>query len=114
MNMRVTRPWEQEKAENPHGADVRRLYESPNALVSHLTLKPGEKLLRHITPVDVFFYVLQGTGTVEVGEEKMQVERDTLIDSPKDVPHCWYNTGQEDLRVLIAKVPRPVSGTRLL
>ena len=28
---------------------------------------------RHITPVDVFFYVLEGTGVVEIGKEKQTV-----------------------------------------
>lgn len=112
--MNISRYVDETPAENPHGVDVRRLYESPHALVSHLALKPGERLLRHITPVDVFFYVLEGTGTVEVGEEKLEVGRDTLVDSPRDIPHCWYNDGGEVLRVLIVKVPRPASGTRIL
>ncbi|MBN2587113.1 MAG: cupin domain-containing protein [Candidatus Fermentibacteraceae bacterium] len=112
--MKTRRPSEQPIAENPHGVDVRRLYDSDHAVVSHLTLKPGEKLHRHITPVDVFFYVLEGSGTVEVGDEKVEVGRDTLVESPRDIPHCWYNTGGGPLRVLIVKVPKPSSSTRLL
>ncbi len=112
--MKITRPSEQPSAENPHGVDVRRLYETPHALVSHLTLRPGEKLHRHVTPVDVFFYVLEGTGTVEVGDERLEVGRDTLVDSPRDIPHCWYNNGEQTLRVLIVKVPKPEAKTRLL
>lgn len=101
-------------ADNPHGVDARRLYDSEHALASHLTLKPGEQLHRHITPVDVFFYVLEGEGTVEVGEEKMEVSADTVIDSPKDIPHCWYNYSEEILRILVVKVPRPKAKTKLL
>ena len=112
--MNISRFHDKNPADNPHGVDVRRLYESPHALVSHLTLRPGERLLRHVTPVDVFFYVLEGTGTVEVGEEKLEVSRDTLVDSPRDIPHCWYNDGDGVLRVLIVKVPRPASGTKIL
>ncbi len=101
-------------AKNPHGVDVRRVYESEHALSSIITMKPGEKLIRHITPVDVFFYVLEGTGIVEVGDEKNTVTADTVIDSPKDIPHCWYNESDELLRVLVVKVPKPTSSSQLL
>ncbi len=105
---------EQIPADNPHGVDVRRVYDSEYALSSVITMKPGEKLIRHITPVDVFFYVLEGSGTVEVGEEKKTVSTDTVIESPAGIPHCWYNESTKDLRVLVVKVPRPTSKTQLL
>ena len=99
---------------NPHGVDARNLYDTEHAQVMHLTLKPGEQLKRHITPVDVFFYVLAGRGIVEIGEEKKEVGPDTLIDSPARIRHCWYNQGTEVLRVLAAKVPRPTEMTKVL
>ena len=99
---------------NPHGVDTRKLYDTEYAQVMHLTLKPGEQLKRHITPVDVFFYVLEGIGIVEIGEEKNEVGPDTLIDSPAKVPHCWYNRRSETLRILVTKVPRPAESTKVL
>ena len=80
----------------------------------HITLEPGESLKKHITPVDVFFYVLEGTGVVEIGDEKKAVSKDALIESPKDIPHCWYNESGATFRVLVVKTPRPVASTRLL
>ena len=112
--MKTTDYHDQPRAENPHGVDVRRLYESEHALASHLTLQPGEKLRRHITPVDVFFYVLEGEGVIEIGDEKREVCADTVIDSPRDIPHCWYNESGAPLRILVVKVPRPGTKTRLL
>lgn len=103
-----------EPGKNPHGVDGRQLYDAENALVVHLTLKPGEALRRHITPTEVFFYVLEGRGIVEVGDEKQEVGPDTLIESPSGIPHCWYNEGDEDLRVLVVKAPRPTASTQLL
>ena len=99
---------------NPHGVQVKKLYDTEHAQAMHITLEPGEKLRRHVTPVDVFFYVLEGTGVVEIGDERKSVERDTLIDSPARIPHCWYNEGEEALRVLVVKVPRPTESTRVL
>jgi len=101
-------------ADTPHKVDVRKLYDTENALAVHITLEPGEKLIRHITPVDVFFYVLEGKGVVEIGEEEKKVSKDTLIDSPARIPHCWYNRGDETLRFLVVKVPRPTAETELL
>jgi mannose-6-phosphate isomerase-like protein (cupin superfamily) len=93
-----------ETAPNPHGVEVRKLYGSEKIQVNHITLKPGEQLKKHTTPVDVLFYVLQGTGVVEIGDEKKEVGKDTLIDSPAKIPHCWYNQGTETLKVLLLRL----------
>ena len=91
-------------AQNPHGVDVRKLFESDRIQVAHVTLKPGEQLKRHTTPVDVLFYVLEGTGVVEIGEEKKEAGPDALIDSPAKIPHCWYNQSKGTLRFFILKL----------
>lgn len=91
-------------AQNPHGVDVRRIFEGDKVQVAHITLKPGEQLKKHTTPTDVLFYVLEGTGIVEIGDEKKEVDKDTLIDSPAKIPHCWYNEGTDTLRVLLIRL----------
>jgi mannose-6-phosphate isomerase-like protein (cupin superfamily) len=103
-----------QSGQNPHGVESKSLYNTEHATVTHLTLKPGEQLKRHITPTDVFFFVLEGRGFVEVGEETREVRPDTLIESPKGIPHCWYNRGTDPLRFLVVKVPRQVEPTTLL
>ena len=114
MPMKTIDVKEAQPLTNPHGVDTRKLYDTEHAQVMHLTLRPGEQLKRHITPVDVLFYVLEGKGIVEIGEEKNEVEPDTLIDSPAKIPHCWYNRSSETLRILVTKVPRPTESTRVL
>lgn len=99
---------------NPHHVDARRIYDSPHAMAVVITLQPGEALKKHITPVDVFFYVLEGTGVVEVGDEKMTVGKDMLVDSPAKIPHRWTNESNGVFRVLVVKVPKPTTETRLL
>lgn len=44
--------------ETPHKVDVRKLYDHDSAQAMHITLQVGEALKPHITPVDVFFYIL--------------------------------------------------------
>jgi quercetin dioxygenase-like cupin family protein len=100
-----------EVMENAHNVDARNLYSTENAMISVITLKPGQSLKRHITPVDVAFYVMSGKGTVEIGDEKQEVSADTLVESPKDLMHCWYNYGDEPLRFMVIKAPRPTKKT---
>ena len=99
---------------NPHHVDARKLCEIPHAVVVMITLQPGESLKRHRTPVDVIFYVLEGTGTVEIGEERQVVGKDTLVESPARIPHRWINESGSVFRVLVIKVPKPAEETKLL
>ena len=97
--------------ENAHNVDARNLYNTTDAMITVITLTPGQSLKRHITPVDVVFYVLSGTGIIEIGDEKQEVTADTLVESPKDIMHCWYNESLEPLRFMVIKAPRPTNKT---
>jgi len=98
---------------NPHGVEARKLYDSQHAQVMHITLGPGQSLKKHTTPVDVFFYVLEGTGVVEIGDESREAGPNTLIESPAGGSHCWHNRGDAVLRVLVVKTPRPAENARM-
>ena len=99
---------------NPHHVDARKIYDSPHAIAVVITLQPGEALKKHMTPVDVFFYVLEGTGIVEIGDEKKAIGKDTLVESPARIPHRWINESTAVFRVLVVKVPKPTEETKLL
>jgi len=99
---------------NPHGVDARMISDTESAQVVHITLHPGESLKKHITPVDVIFYVLEGRGRVEIGDEQQEAEADTLIESPARIPHRWQNDSDKTLRILVVKTPRPKEATRIL
>lgn len=100
--------------ETPHKLDVRKLYDYENAQAVHITLKSGEALKPHITPVDVFFYILEGIVDVRVGDETVSVEKDNLVESPKGIIHCLSNNSQPNARILVIKAPRPTTSTKLL
>jgi len=93
--------------ENAHHVDARNLYAKDSAMISVITLEPGQSLIRHITPVDVAFYVLEGKGIVEIGKEEAEVTKDTLIESPKGIVHCWYNKSEGILKFMVIKAPKP-------
>lgn len=100
--------------DNPHKVEVRQMYNDASAQIMHITLKPGETLKPHKTPVDVVFYVLEGTPTVLVGEESQIFEQDTLIESPANIVHCLSNESKAQARILVTKAPRPENKTKIL
>jgi quercetin dioxygenase-like cupin family protein len=112
--MKIVQVKEVSSKPNPHGVDARSISDTESAQVVHITLQPGESLKKHITPVDVVFYVLEGVGVVEIGEEKAEVRADTLIESPARIPHRWSNQSKGITRILVVKTPRPREATRLL
>lgn len=112
--MKVTDVAKTASAPNPHHVDARKIYDSDHAIAVVITLEPGEALKKHITPVDVFFYVLEGTGIVEIGNEKQEVSKDMLVESPARIPHTWRNESKARFRVLVVKVPKPREETKLL
>jgi quercetin dioxygenase-like cupin family protein len=114
IEMKITKIESIRSSETPHQVDARKIYDTKDAQVVHITFKPGESLKRHITPVDVFFYVLEGTGIVEIGDEQEEVTKDMLIESPANIVHCWYNRSDTILRVLVVKTPRPTTKTTIL
>jgi mannose-6-phosphate isomerase-like protein (cupin superfamily) len=79
-----------------------------------VTLERGEALKLHVTPVDVFFYILAGHGVVEIGGAREDVSPDMLIDSPALIPHRLLNENDGVFRFLVVKTPRPTTTTRIL
>lgn len=112
--MKITNALMAQDKPNPHGVSAKPIYDSPHAMAVHITLLPGQSLKKHATPVDVFFYVLEGTGIVEIGEEKETVSRDMIIESPARIPHRLANEGDLPFRVLVVKTPKPTESTKVL
>jgi len=104
----------QEKKLNIHGIDARPLYDKEDAQVTHIHLLPGQNLKPHITPVDVFFFVIEGTPTIMVGDEKIVVNENDLVESPKNIVHCIYNDSINPVRMLVVKTPRPKNPSKVL
>ncbi len=93
--------------ETPHQVDVREMYNQPDAQAMHITLQSGESLKPHKTPVDVFFYVLEGNPTIHIGDEAIAFPKDTVIESPKDIVHYLSNEAESVARILVVKTPNP-------
>ena len=103
-----------EQKDTPHKVDVKQMYSKADAQVMHITLHPGEALKPHKTPVDVFFYVLEGNPTIHVADESISYSKDTAIESPKDIVHYISNESKEVARILVVKTPNPQGEKKVL
>lgn len=100
--------------ETPHKVEIRKLYDYDNAQAMHITLNAGETLKPHITPVDVFFYILEGDVDVRIGDETITIGKNNLIESPKNIVHCLSNNSNNIAKILVVKSPKPTTQTQLL
>lgn len=112
--MKVIKLNDVQVADTPHKVAVKKLFDFEHATIVHIELKPSETLKLHKTPVDVNFYILEGEGTVEIGDESLKVGKDQLIFSPKNIPHRLYNESDNIFRFLVIKTPTPTSETKIL
>jgi len=110
--MNVVKVYDIPEAANPHKVSMRPLHDTPHVQVNIIDLKPGEALKLHTTPVDAFFYILEGRGVVEIAGEQQEVSADMLIESPARNPHRLWNTGEGVFRFLVVKTPRQTGPTK--
>ena len=99
---------------NPHGIKASKLYDSEFAEIIHIQFNPGDSLVKHITPVDVVFYVLEGEATITIGDEIETVSADNLVKSPKRVSHNISNQSDALVRVMVIKLPKPTEATIII
>lgn len=112
--MQITSYASSEKIKNPHGINACKLYDTEFAEIIHISLSPGEALVKHITPVDAAFYILEGEASIEIGDEQEIATTDSLVNSPKGIPHRISNKSEQLLRVLVIKLPKPTSKTIII
>lgn len=91
----------------PRGIQGRSLVDLPDVSVMNLVLAPGEKVPAHVTPVDVLFHVLEGEGSVIIGEERAKVKEGEIIVSPANIPHALEADAGLRFSFLVIKTPNP-------
>lgn len=112
--MKVINTFEQAEFANPHNISARLLASGAPAQFEHLMLEPGQVQKRHAAYTTVHLYILEGTGTLEAGDECIPIIADMLIIMPPETLHRLTNSGATRLRVLNIKVPPPTQGPLVL
>ncbi|MCE5345320.1 MAG: cupin domain-containing protein [Bacteroidales bacterium] len=87
------------------GVKGRPVIDMPEIGIINLVLEPGEQVPSHKTPVDVLFQVIDGKGTVTIGEESQVVEASDIIVSPAQIPHALEANQGCLFSVYVMKVP---------
>ncbi len=103
--MEIIRMNEMEGKKNQRGVVVKQLISHDNTRVMNLTLNPGDHVPHHNVPVDVFFYVVSGKGTIQIGEEKEVVEATDIILCPPKTDMALWADQDEIFVVLNVKTP---------
>lgn len=75
----------------------------PGVEVVHLSLKPGEKIDKHINPNDVIFFVVEGTAMLQTDTEEEPVTKDQVIVVPGGTNRGIDNKSESIFKVLVIK-----------
>ncbi len=81
------------------------LHDSENSRVALFCLEPNQVLSTHTTPSEVVFLVTDGTGTIIVGEEEIEVSAGMLVVCPPQIAHGLKAASR--FVVLAVITPRP-------
>ena len=71
--------------------------------VVHLSLKPGEKIDKHINPNDVIFFVVEGKAIFETDKERELVSKEHVIVVPGGTNRGMDNISSSVFKVLVIK-----------
>lgn len=56
---------------------------------------------------DKIYYVLEGSGRIQIGHESRDVAAGTAVLAPAGVNHCVVNEGTDRLKLLVFMAPKP-------
>jgi hypothetical protein len=95
-NVREAIKWIAENLKEDQSIGPMKLIED----IKHHLFKVGDELLKNpeAEPSQML-----------IGEERVKVKQDDVIDSPKDIVHCVYNETDKVVRFTVSKLPRPTT-----
>jgi quercetin dioxygenase-like cupin family protein len=71
---------------NKKGVLMKTLVDHQNATVRNLMLKPKQSIPPHQVAVDVLFYILEGQGSIHIGDETYTVKNQDMVTCPPNTP----------------------------
>ncbi|QTA37764.1 cupin domain-containing protein [Thermosipho ferrireducens] len=81
-----------------------RFFENDSIQMVHIKLKPEALLHAHKSDVDAILYVLSGIVEVEINGELARLEKNEMIEFPKNILHSVKNVGSDEAEVLVIKI----------
>lgn len=93
------------------GSEIRELLAHRNSIIANQSLAearvpPGATTAGHYHPkTEEIYYILEGVGLMEIGEEKRDIKPGDAIAIPPGAVHRITNTGQVELKFLCCCAP---------
>ncbi|MDZ7671786.1 MAG: cupin domain-containing protein [Halanaerobiales bacterium] len=90
---------------NMKGIMTKDVLKNENVQVKNLLLEKGDVVPEHKVPVDVFFHVIEGKGTIQIGDTEYELEeKDFITCPPNTIMKVMANKG-ESFNILNVKTP---------
>ncbi len=70
--------------------------------VGELLMEQGSSIPLHTHPIEEMFFVAQGSLTMQLGDETVVAEAESVVRIPPDTPHAVLNASPETARALTA------------
>jgi quercetin dioxygenase-like cupin family protein len=90
---------------NKGGVESKQLLKNDDVQIMNLNLKSGDEVPTHSVPVNVFFYVVTGSGTIEIGDDKAVVGEKDIVPCPPETEMSLRADQGEEFSVLNVKTP---------
>lgn len=103
--MEIIKLSELEGKKNKRGVIAKAVLKHEHAQVMNLILAEGDIVPAHQVPVDVFFYVIEGKGTLKIADQAKVVEAGTVISCPPNTEMELRADQGEGFEVLNIKTP---------
>ena len=87
------------------GVLTREILKNEDTKVMNLVLEAGDEVPEHSVPVNVFFYIVKGKGTLQIGEDKKVVEATDIIPCTPNTKMSLQADQGEKFVVLNVKTP---------
>lgn len=82
--------------------------------IAEQTLQPGDRVLRHVHPLDEVLMFLSGSGVATLDGDDVPVAAGTTLFVPAGVQHGFHNGGGPPLRVIVIFAGGSFAETTLL
>lgn len=103
--MNIVRMNDIEGFRTPTGVLAKQLLKHKNVTIMNINLEPGDSIPAHSVPVDVFFYVVSGEGSLKIGDEESIVRETDIIVCPPNTMMSLKADRNSRFVVLNVKTP---------
>ena len=100
--IKKTTPAQAKKVDAP--VDGRIMHSDSRIETILLTLAPGESMPEHTNPFDVLFICIQGSATLQTGQQKLSISPGETIFVTFEEVRGWKNSGSDVCRIMVVKV----------